>query len=261
MILRRLTEHVRTQNWFAVALDFLIVVLGVFVAAQVTNWNETRNDQQRANAYAERLLEDLKFNAWQVDYMIAYNGEVLKHAGLAAGALTGDAPLSDEDLLVSAYRASQYLYYGTRRSTYDEMVATGDIGLLADRLLRETALVFYSDPTVATTTEEGRTSEYRQAFRRAVPATVQRALLRDCGDIVIDPGDYEGIYGSIDYPCTLELSATVIADSAARLRALPELLSALQLRFGDIETAILNLEQGTPGLLEDLRALAERDSP
>jgi hypothetical protein len=261
MLLRRVISHVRKQEWTAVGIDFLIVVLGVFVAAQVTNWNETRKDQQRANAYAERLLDDLRFNAWQVEYMIVYNGEVLKHAGLAAGALPGDAPLSDEDLLVSAYRASQYLYYGTRRATYDEMVATGDIGLLSDRLLRETALVFYSDPTIATTTEEGRTSEYRRAFRRAVPAAVQRALLRDCGDIVIEPGDYEGIRGSIDYPCTLDLPAPVIAAAAARLRALPELLEDLQLRFGDIETAILNLEQGTPGLLEDLRALAGRGAP
>ena len=26
MLLRRITEHVKAQNWFAVALDFLIVV-------------------------------------------------------------------------------------------------------------------------------------------------------------------------------------------------------------------------------------------
>ncbi len=31
MLLRRVTEHVKTQNWFAVLLDFLIVVIGVFM--------------------------------------------------------------------------------------------------------------------------------------------------------------------------------------------------------------------------------------
>jgi len=31
MILRRLTKHVKDQNWFAVGLDFVIVVIGVFV--------------------------------------------------------------------------------------------------------------------------------------------------------------------------------------------------------------------------------------
>jgi hypothetical protein len=28
MILRRVTEHVRDQNWFAVGIDFVIVVVG-----------------------------------------------------------------------------------------------------------------------------------------------------------------------------------------------------------------------------------------
>jgi len=32
MILRRITEHVKTQNWFAIGLDFVIVVVGVFIA-------------------------------------------------------------------------------------------------------------------------------------------------------------------------------------------------------------------------------------
>lgn len=35
MILRRLTTHVKDQNWFAVALDFIIVVTGIWVALMV----------------------------------------------------------------------------------------------------------------------------------------------------------------------------------------------------------------------------------
>lgn len=32
MILRHITEHVKAQNWFAVGLDFVVVVIGVGVA-------------------------------------------------------------------------------------------------------------------------------------------------------------------------------------------------------------------------------------
>jgi len=35
MLLRRITKHVKDQNWFAVGLDSLIVVDGVFVGLQV----------------------------------------------------------------------------------------------------------------------------------------------------------------------------------------------------------------------------------
>lgn len=55
MILRRLTEHVKAQNWFAVALDFVIVVTGVFIGLQVNNWNEARQQRLREARYLERL--------------------------------------------------------------------------------------------------------------------------------------------------------------------------------------------------------------
>jgi hypothetical protein len=40
MILRRVIAHFKKQEWTAIALDFLIVVAGVFVGLQVSNWNE-----------------------------------------------------------------------------------------------------------------------------------------------------------------------------------------------------------------------------
>lgn len=42
MLLRRITEHVKAQNWTAVMLDFVIVVVGVFMGIQVSNWNDDR---------------------------------------------------------------------------------------------------------------------------------------------------------------------------------------------------------------------------
>lgn len=43
MILRRVIEHVKVQNWTAVGLDFVIVVTGVFIGIQVWNRNEARD--------------------------------------------------------------------------------------------------------------------------------------------------------------------------------------------------------------------------
>jgi len=56
MILRRITEHVKAQNWFAVGLDFVIVVIGVAVAMYGQQWLSDR--QQRAEmAAAETALQ------------------------------------------------------------------------------------------------------------------------------------------------------------------------------------------------------------
>ena len=52
MLLRRLSEHVKAQNWFAVVLDFAIVVLGVGLALGAQQCVEARN--QKAD-YAQAM--------------------------------------------------------------------------------------------------------------------------------------------------------------------------------------------------------------
>jgi hypothetical protein len=37
MILRRLTQNLRAQNWTAIVIELLIVVVGVFIGTQVAN--------------------------------------------------------------------------------------------------------------------------------------------------------------------------------------------------------------------------------
>jgi hypothetical protein len=37
MILRRVIQHVRNQEWTAIGIDFLIVVFGVFMGIKVAN--------------------------------------------------------------------------------------------------------------------------------------------------------------------------------------------------------------------------------
>ena len=59
MILRRITQHVKDQNWFAVGLDFLIVVVGVFIGIQVANWNDARSDARAERALLERLHDEI----------------------------------------------------------------------------------------------------------------------------------------------------------------------------------------------------------
>ena len=60
MLLRSMTKHVKDQNWFAVALDFFIVVFGILIAFQITNWSEGRADAVREQETLIAILEDLK---------------------------------------------------------------------------------------------------------------------------------------------------------------------------------------------------------
>ena len=62
MILRRITQHVKTQNWFAVGLDFLIVLAGILIAFQITNWNEAQSERAELARAEIALQADLGRN-------------------------------------------------------------------------------------------------------------------------------------------------------------------------------------------------------
>jgi hypothetical protein len=258
MLLRRFVEQLRQQHWFGVGIELLIVVLGVFIGMQVSNWNAERETSQRAAVFSARLTEDLREEYWGYVLLVAYSRQTLANADRAVNALEGNAPLDDEALLVSAYRATQYKQKLRRRGTYDELISTGTIGLIRDNRLRETAARLYSSPTIDNTTREGMQSRYREAFRMSLPNKVQRALAKACGDHASPPGDYASIEHVLDYSCHPDLDPATVHAAAATLRANPDLLPLLRLRVSEIETRIGDLTGNNFALMEDLRKIAGR---
>lgn len=256
MIFRRIARHVRNQEWTAIGIDLVIVIAGVFIGTQVSNWNEERVTRMKGDAFAERLRSDLREEAWSAELLVQYNQEVLANAERAAATLEGQATLSDEALLTAAYRATQYKQKGRRRSTYDELASTGALGLIRDVHLRDTAMRVYTIPTWDNIAREGIQSEYRRAFRMSLPNDVQRALASGCGDRPVPVGDYAAIRNSLDYPCTIDLSAEQIAAAARTLRSSATLLPLLRLRVADIRTRIVDLTVNNKDILDGLRGVA-----
>ena len=257
MILRRLTENLKQQHWTAIAIELMIVVLGVFIGMQVSNWNEDRETNLKAAVFTERLKADLREEDWGYQLLIAYNREVLANAERAVNALDGKADLSDEALLVSAYRATQYKQRLRRRATYDELISTGTIGLIRDQTLRDTAMRLYNTPALENLAREGMQSRYREAFRMSLANDVQRAIGKHCGDHITRPGDYAAIHGALDYPCRTGLSVQAIADAAEALRSNPNMVPYLRLRIADIETRLGDLLSNNSDIMENLRAIAK----
>lgn len=58
MILRRLANAIRKQDWFTVLIEMLIVVLGVFLGIQVSNWNEAQQERNREAIVLEQLARE-----------------------------------------------------------------------------------------------------------------------------------------------------------------------------------------------------------
>jgi hypothetical protein len=147
MILRRLTEHLRTQNWFAVFLDFVIVVVGVFLGIQLGNWNEARSEQARVETYLEQILVDLEADIETgqrgVRYADGIDASADRLIAVAEGRAGADE-ITDTELVAAVPEAGYaYLPYGTS-ATYEEMISTGALGHLRDLELKRELAHYYA---------------------------------------------------------------------------------------------------------------------
>ena len=67
MLLRKITKHVKDQNWFAVFIDFLIVVMGILLAFQITEWGDQQAEKRSLNVALERLHDEIESNIAAID--------------------------------------------------------------------------------------------------------------------------------------------------------------------------------------------------
>ena len=107
MILRRLTENLRAQNWTAITIEFLIVVIGVFIGTQVSNWNQDRSEKRETERMLVQLVPELQGQVEFFDNARAYFATTRRFADDAFAGWKGDPKISDEQFVIAAYQASQ----------------------------------------------------------------------------------------------------------------------------------------------------------
>ncbi len=85
MILRRFAEALKQQNWAAIAIEFVLLVLGVFLGIQVANWNDARADRVAYEAALGRLSAEIDANLASLD---AFDMDIKADLALGSRALT-----------------------------------------------------------------------------------------------------------------------------------------------------------------------------
>jgi hypothetical protein len=183
MLYRRIRDHVLNQNWAAIAIDFLIVVLGVFVGTQVSNWNSNRLDQQRAQGYLLRIQANLEADRRGIDGALRYWGAVVRYGEVALdyadhGRLAGG---SRWRTVLAFYQASQMLPFFVDDTTYQELLSAGDLGLIRDDALRSALAGYYvTGPLPSSPHLLKYNPEYRVLVRGHTPLAIADYVWKNC---------------------------------------------------------------------------------
>jgi hypothetical protein len=238
MIFKRFAANLRAQNWLAIGIELMIVVIGVFVGTQVSNWNQTRLGKRAT----EKMIEELKpglqnfidfFETAKVYY--ATTGD---YADVAFAGWRTDHGTNDEQFVIAAYQASQIYSLGLNAVNWSQVFGGDQLKNIDDPQMRRglaNLMTLNYDmidlPAVDT--------PYRQNVREVIPEDIQDEIRAKCGDAVIPN---KPLTQQLSSTCDLDLAESRWANAAAALRAQPELVRELRWHRAAVAAFLSNME-------------------
>jgi hypothetical protein len=240
MVVRRFRNHVAEHNWFAVAVDFLIVVSGVFVGIQASNWNQARLNRAQGREFRAMLVDDLETNEHNLALRKHYYEWVRSEGLKTLAALDNPRAKLGGEFLVDAYQASQIIPWSLERNTYDQIIAAGQIGLLGDADLRERVSNYYVGSDV-TGDNLATVMPYHDIVRRALPYAAQYQIRTVCGE-KIGENSHGEVEMTVPVGCTIKLDPALTTKAVDQIRNTPGLALDLNRQLVDLDQKLVSVD-------------------
>lgn len=182
MIFRRIKAHIEKENWFAVFIDFLIVVVGVFIGIQVANWNEEKTLTNNETELLRELKKETQRAIVLTDQKIHSYSQVSAAGKRSLEYLSSGVSCKTEcwPVLVDFLHASQWQNVGVPRSTYDSMRR---IGLPRNNEIVD-AVEAYLAQNAGAIPVFSILPRYRDVVRQLVPLKVHEYYWLNCYSII-----------------------------------------------------------------------------
>ena len=183
MSLVKLSARLRAHDWAAALIELLIVIMGILIALQVSNWNQGRLDRVRADSYYRRIQVELVADRESIDVVRNFWSTV---SGYGSAAITHSengtlVEGSNWKTLLAYYQASQLMPFELEDTTFLEMRDSGDLELIADERLRKRLADYYRLTGTGMIANILRHDPvYRMQIRGLTPSVVQEYIWKHC---------------------------------------------------------------------------------
>ncbi len=163
MILRRLSQSLKQQNWTAIWIEFILLVSGVFLGIQVSNWNATRLERQLVRGHLSEIAADLRTNlafsqdvehsAKQrisaVDYVYQEAFGIRLPTNIMLSTRQWNAPAVEpfpQDKLDDLMRSINLVRVSvSARNGYESLISSGRLGLVTNRTLARQIQTYFGN--------------------------------------------------------------------------------------------------------------------
>ncbi len=179
-IRQNLLREGKTTRYFKYAIgEIMLVVIGILIALQINNWNESRIENARATSYLERIVYNLETDINNIKLRLKFWNEVsiFGKKALNYSSSVDKGELTNWSILLSFYQASQLYEFITTKTTYDEMTGAGEVGLIQNLKIRNNIAFYYTNSDNLILSERPR---YRKHIRGYFPIEVQYYIWESC---------------------------------------------------------------------------------
>lgn len=183
MIIRRIAEGIKNQDWFVVGVEVMVVVVGIFIGLQVTDWNEERKEQIEEKQYIIRLHGDMSTQIEQMTIRETYFKVAAADNQTVINWLNDPTitTLSPKRLLSAVYNSTVIYPFKPYSVTHEELISTGHVRILRDVDLRnQIAQYFYETEPLLKAWNIDDNNPYRELVRSTIPVHIQNLIATTC---------------------------------------------------------------------------------
>ncbi len=177
--------------------EFVLIVVGVFVALLLDTMMSGRHDGELRLEYLLRIEADINADKQAFEYRIEFFTAVQQFSEEFLNWMQSDAP-ADQSVLLAAFYAAEIWPYVARSSTYQDLQSTGNLRLIENIDLRTSLFRYHNENAMA---GPGRSpvEEYREIIRGIIPSDVQAQIRKACPTTALDDLEPTGFP-----PCVLQ---------------------------------------------------------
>lgn len=170
----------RDQNWFAVLIDFLILVAGVFLAIQAANWNDSRKERVEEHRYYAQILDDLRTDQETLHLTLRLAAKYDLAAENTLRAIRSGIPpnITPGRFAIDIHQAGWLNIPRPSRRTYDELISTGNLGLLRSEAAKAAIADYYASFDALRQWDDLLRSQ-QDRYWEATSGVLPRPVLRD----------------------------------------------------------------------------------
>lgn len=131
-------ETGKTGKYLKYAIgEIILVVIGILIALQINNWNETRKIRATEVLFLENIKADLELNLVALDSFIKSRKKAIESSNIILDIFENRRPLNLNEFNLHSLDVMIWFPFQQNDNTYQELVNSGQLSIISNKDIKD----------------------------------------------------------------------------------------------------------------------------